>query len=228
MLTSQLHSLQFLQGLSLMRKCVTALFVAWGIVLSTPAFSDTLIDTGAGSTEAVGSPVLFGPSDSGWFQYLAGEFTLSQAAKIETVSGWMDWSGGGGVQIKLYSDGGSTPGAELFSQDFNFPLAFPGPHWEIYSGLNNWDVAAGTYWIAFEPDPAINGVGFNSTMFQGAPSPLSGYAYSSNGSSGYVSAAGYSLGIRIEGTLAPVPEPEAYVLMLAGLLLVAGVARRRI
>lgn len=225
MFTSALRSAQFSQ--ELVRKYLAALFAAGSIALGAPAFAVTLVDTGAGGSELNGSPALFGLESPGWFQYLAGEFTLAQGARIDTVAGWMDWSGGGGVQIKLYSDGGSTPGIELFSQDFNFPLAFPGPHWETYSGLNNWNVQAGTYWIAFEPLPVINGVGFNSTMFQGAPSPLSGYAWSSNGTGGYVAANGYSLGIRIEGTLAPIPEPESYALMLAGLTLLVGIARRK-
>src|SRR3569623_3605489 len=60
-----------------------------GLLEAAPAFSETLVDTGAGGTEFVGSPALFGYSDPGYFQYWAGQFTLTDAYTFESVSGWM-------------------------------------------------------------------------------------------------------------------------------------------
>lgn len=194
---------------------------------AAPAFSETLVDTGAGGTEFIGSPALFGLSGPGYFQYWAGEFTLTNASTIQSVSGWMGGMAIGGIEVKLYADGGNVPGAELFSQTFESATYTFDPRWESFQGLN-WNVAADTYWVAFEPLPHDeNGSGFNTTMLVGAASPLSNYAIWNEGMSGYVTQNGNTLGFRIEGTLAPVPEPGSYALMLAGMALVAGVVRRR-
>lgn len=198
-----------------------------GLLHAAPAFSVTLVDTGAGGTEFIGSPALFGLSDPGYFQYWAGEFTLTNASTIQSVSGWMGGMAIGGMEVKLYADGGNVPGAELFSQTFEMTTYTADPRWENFQGLN-WNVAADTYWVAFEPLPMDEfGSGFNTTMLVGAASPLSNYAIWNEGMPGYSNQNGNTLGFRVEGTLAPVPEPESYALMLAGLALVAGIARRR-
>jgi PEP-CTERM motif len=198
-----------------------------GLLDAAPAFSETLVDTGAGGTEFVGSPALFGYSDPGYFQYWAGQFTLTDAYTIESVSGWMGGWAAGGIDIKLYADGGEVPGAELFSQSFVAATYTFDPRWENFQGLN-WNVGAGTYWVAFEPQPLdMSGSGFSTTMLVGAASPLSNYAVWSDVTSGYVNQNGYTLGFRVEGTMAPVPEPESYALIVAGLVLVTGIARRR-
>lgn len=198
-----------------------------GLLDAAPAFSETLVDTGAGGTEFVGSPALFGYSDPGYFQYWAGQFTLTNAYTIESVSGWMGGMAIGGIDIKLYADGGEVPGAELFSQSFVAATYTFAPRWENFQGLN-WNVGAGTYWVAFEPQPLdMYGSGFSTTMLVGAPSPLSGYAISNEVSSGYRAENGSTLGFRVEGTAAAVPEPESYALMLAGVMLIAGTVRHR-
>lgn len=198
-----------------------------GLLDAAPAFSETLVDTGTGGTEFVGSPALFGYSDPGYFQYWSGQFTLTDAYTIESVSGWMGGMAIGGIDIKLYADGGEVPGAELFSQSFVAATYTFDPRWESFQGLN-WNVNAGTYWVAFEPQPLdMSGSGFSTTMLVGAPSPLSGYAISNEGSSGYRAENGSTLGFRVEGTAAAVPEPESYALMLAGVMLIAGTVRHR-
>ena len=198
-----------------------------GLLDAAPAFSETLVDTGTGGTEFVGSPALFGYSDPGYFQYWSGQFTLTDAYTIESVSGWMGGMAIGGIDIKLYADGGEVPGAELFSQSFVAATYTFDPRWENFQGLN-WNVGAGTYWVAFEPQPLdMSGSGFSTTMLVGAPSPLSGYAISNEGSSGYRAENGSTLGFRVEGTAAAVPEPESYALMLAGVMLIAGTVRHR-
>lgn len=133
----------------------------------------------------------------------------------------------GGIEVKLYADGGNVPGAELFSQTFISTTYTFDPRWESFQGLN-WNVAADTYWVAFEPLPHdAYGSGFNTTLLVGAASPLGNYALWNEGMTGYSNQNGYALGFRIEGVMTPVPEPTSYAMMLAGLALVAGIARRR-
>lgn len=205
-----------------MRKSILAFAASLGLATSLPAFSDVLVDTGPGGTSTIGSPSLFGDNGSGDFQFLAGEFTLTQAATITAVSGWMVSGFTGDFVIKLYADGGSAPGTEIAAQFFDDQFVEFAAHWENFGGLN-WDVAAGTYWVAFEPQPG----NFNGAMPKGAANPLSGYAFFAGGNSNYFSLGSSSLGFMIEGTLAPVPEPETWAMLLAGLGLVGAMARRQ-
>ncbi len=83
------------------------------------AQSTYLIDTGPGATSSIGGSSLFAggsatcspqPQCSQAFQFLAGQFTLHQAASIESVEIWVAGFGtGGSMDVKIRADAnGST------------------------------------------------------------------------------------------------------------------------
>ena len=68
-----------------------------------------LVDTGAGPAGVFlnGSVPIYNntPSD---FEYLAGQFTLDQAATLESAAGWMQVYTGGNINVSIYA--GNQPG----------------------------------------------------------------------------------------------------------------------
>ena len=78
------------------------------------ANSTLLIDTGPGVTSTIGSHGLFpaGPSPS--YQFLGGQFTLSEAVELESVEGWM-YNNTGSIDVHIRADNSGLPGASLYS-----------------------------------------------------------------------------------------------------------------
>ena len=85
----------------------------------------TLIDTGAGTNSST-SWSLFNVGSPN-FNFLAGQFTLDQAASLSSVEGWMQIFTGGNVNVKIYSGNQQglynniVPGLNIFSQAFSEP-----------------------------------------------------------------------------------------------------------
>lgn len=178
----------------------------FGMRLSgTPAAAPTaLVDTGAGGTSS--GLGLFASGNTGCtpscvteFQFVAGQFTLSQAASISSVNGWMGeaYAPGGPIAISLYTDKGGLPGTNLFSQQFTIgalnttawvPFVFAAPLPVL---------PAGTYWVAFEP--VAGSASQFGGMFNGAPNPLKNYAVENSIQGGY-HATPSSVGMQIFGT----------------------------
>jgi hypothetical protein len=77
------------------------------MVLPYAVHADMIIDTGE-PPDVDGGAVL----DSS--QWLAGEFTLTEAYTITDVLGWMNCDTPGDVTVVIYGDGGDVPdGSEL-------------------------------------------------------------------------------------------------------------------
>ena len=145
-------------------------------------------------------------------QWLAGEFSTSQANTITGVQGWIG-GGSGTATVAIYSDGGNVPGSELYSAGFTVDTI--NNAWYGASGLS-WALGAGTYWAAFE---VRAGDTLNGWMIGDAPSPLANYSFTSGGVWNYVS--GVNVGVRV------IPEPDTWFMLLAGLGMVGFAVRNR-
>jgi hypothetical protein len=175
---------------------LVVLAVLVGLALAdTRSEAASLVDTGPGGTSSIGADSLFNDgTGSGSFQFLAGQFDLSNGAVVNQLEGWMGpFSFAGDIEVKLYSDIAGLPGDVLYSKLYS--VAFRNAAgWEPFSGFDA-AVPAGTYWLSFEPTASG---GFNGTMPAGAPSPLPKYVFSSDGNPGFLNL-GHSLGMRVDG-----------------------------
>ena len=143
----------------------------------TTAASVLLIDTGPGQA-AVG----FGLSGTSTgfpnYQFLAGKFTLSADANLDSVEGWMKIFGAFGtgasngvMNVHIRADNSGLPGNSLYTKAYTVAVADFG--WYVFSSFTT-SLAAGTYWLSFEPEA---GSGIVASMPNGVANPLSGYAF---------------------------------------------------
>jgi hypothetical protein len=198
-----------------MRTLLRALLVC--AVLSFPRLSlaAPIVNTGPGSNVTAGTGLEL-------FQWLAGEFTVTEGFSITDIYGWMGVVSSGALQVSLYSDGGNVPGASLFSRQAT--IVSPGnfPTWLGASNLG-WLIGPGTYWVAFEMPP---GSSFRGYMPSGAAAPLGNEAVTSSGV--WVNSDRENFGVMINGTPAvPVPETSSLLLFSTGFFGIF-VSRRRL
>lgn len=168
--------------------CLLAAFALGG-----EARAALLVDTGPGGTSSVGSISLF--ASPAHFQHLAGRFTLSSPASLDSVEGWMGPFGtGGSIAVKIRADG-SVPGTAIYSKTYTLGTRIAAG-WDTFSNFDT-TLPAGTYWLSFEP---VAGGGMNYSMPPGAASPLPGYAYLADGNPGWLALLpNPGLGMRVSG-----------------------------
>ncbi len=149
-------------------------------------------------------------------QWLAAEFITNQSYNITEVSGWIGTVIEGDVTFSLYTDGGNLPGSILYSSTKSLTLS--DPQWETISGLN-WDIDAGSYWIAFTTIDEI----YRGIMPGQAPNQLGNEAHTgvipdlwfdSNDDNN-----GIGVMIQAEPIVSTVPEPTN--LLILGSVLIA-------
>ena len=187
---------------------------------AVPASAALVVDTGVPNGNPVGA-YAFDSSD-----FYAGQVTFTNAARVVSIATHvLGGSAGETFTVLLYADSGlHLPGAALYQATATFAV----DGWNGVSGLNGWNVAAGVYWVAFEIGFADNlgaGSATGALLDRGVPAPLNRTAFDAGG--GYqFSAAPLDFGVRVDA-IAAVPEPAVNLLMLAGLGVIGGVARRR-
>lgn len=194
-----------------------------------------LVNTGVPTGNFVRDDVVI--PDTGWalngvtvcpmlncVQWLAGEFTLGSRSMLNGIEGYIrsEATSGGTLRVAIYSDGGDLPGTLLKSAEFAVPDAAAN-NWYGVDGLH-WNLAAGTYWVAFEvPSDSPFGGGMRCC----APDPLGNEAYwgiYQSASLTWHSDDITDIGVRILGRALPEPGPLSLATgCLAGLIL----ARRR-
>jgi len=206
--------------------CVVALAGTVDL-LSSGAYADPIVNTGAGSTYLEGGGFFVGfPLED---QSLAAQFTANRAYTVTSIEGWMAAEVPGVFAISLYRGNGLTPeGAPIFTSEVR---SDPTPNlatvWRGATDLN-WFIGPATYWVAFE---AIPGSESFVVMPSSSPDPL-GHEAARNSHTGFEweNADGLAIGIRIFGDPlsqpAPVPEPSSLFLVGASALGVMAKVKR--
>jgi hypothetical protein len=175
-----------------------------------------LVDTGPGAA-AVGYGLSGGTIEFPGWQFLAGQFTLSDDANVTSVSGWMKVFLGGNIDVHIRADAAGMPGTDLHSQSYT--LTTTDFAWYDFTNFNV-SLPAGTYWVTFEP--VING-GLVASMPNGVPSPLASYAFKAqftlpNWSTSF-SPNAPSMGYRVTGELitptSMINDLESFILAAA-------------
>jgi hypothetical protein len=190
------------------------------LAAASSAHATRVVDTGTPN----GSPIMAYTFDA--TDFYAGQVTFASNTRIDDVFAHiLGGTAGETFTIALYNDSAShLPGTLLQS----VTATFGSDGWNGASALSGWNVSAGSYWIGLE-------LGFGDTLGQGSitgalldrgvPSPLAHTAFNPGG--GY-QAGQLDFGLQVDATtVASVPEPETYVLMVAGLAVITAAGRRR-
>jgi hypothetical protein len=155
-------------------------------------------------------------ADGGDRQDIAVPFTLTSATSIQSILTSLD--GQGDVTLGILASQGGTPagGAWLYSAHLTDPVM------DTTLSPTGWTLDAGTYWLAAVADTGFDGQWQSGTEDYGGD-------WAQADASGWTAVTSTFIGrpaARIT-VAAAVPEPGHYALMLAGGLLVAGLARRK-
>jgi MYXO-CTERM domain-containing protein len=188
-----------------------------------------IINTGEPASPPAESFILRN-TPAGQFQFLAAEFSLTQAYTITGVQGWIAGGGdageGGPLTIAIYNDGGEVPGTtELFATIVS--VENPGAGWVGPGdpGDLDWALGPGTFWVAFE----FRSFFATGTMPSPSPSPLGNEAFQNQDSNGWSEQDSLNLGVRIFGDPSSpngVPEPSSLLLGLLAFALAFAHRRR--
>jgi hypothetical protein len=203
----------------MIKSLLASLSTAALLALAPCAQAATVVDTGTPGGNAVGALAF----DA--FDWVAGQVSFTQAARIGAIQGHiLGGAAGETFDVSLFSaDGGAGPGTLLYTTT----ATFGADGWNGVSGLDGWQVAAGSYWVEFEiqGDDSLGASSVTGALFDtGAPHPLATTAFTSDAGFSYADAPA-SFGLRVS----TVPWPASASLMLAGVALLSalGVTRRR-
>ena len=181
------------------------------------------VDTGTPNGNAVGA-FAFDSND-----FYAGQITFTDVTTIQEISTHvLNGATGETFTIALYDDSAAhLPGTALYSATATVDAnGLNG--WSGVSGLTGWNVQAGSYWVGLEIG-SIDTVGMASPtgalLDRGVAMPLAQTSF--NSGSAYQATAGLDFGLRVSSVPA-VPEPSETLLMLAGLVALASVVRKRL
>lgn len=205
-----------------MRKVLFFLSLLFLMIFSINASADTIVDTGAGSTDVrTGYHI---KAD----QWLSAEFTIDFDYTITDIMGWLSIGREGDLTISIYGDDGDVPDVndKLFTTSVFLTTTPDSAGWHGISGIE-WDLSAGTYWVAFEV--------LNTNLFAYAnknliPEPLDNYAIRNSSSSySWTSDSHLDIGVKIGANqnLSTVPEPATILLLGSGLIGIAGLSRKK-
>ncbi len=190
------------------------------LAASAPAHAVLSVDTGTPNGNAIGA-FAFDSND-----FYAGQITFAADTTIQDISTHvLNGATGETFTIALYDDSAAhLPGTALYSATANVDAN----GWNGVSGLIGWNVQAGSYWVGLEigSTDTLGTASLNGALFdRGVATPLAQTAF--NSGSGYQATAGLDFGLRVSSVPA-VPEPSEILLMLAGLVALVPVVRKRL
>jgi hypothetical protein len=195
------------------------------MALSQQAVADVIVDTGTPSGSGY-SPLTLDGGD-----WLAAEFTTSQTWNIGSLEGYITDNGdstqiGNTFTISVYDNNSSTNTPMLNSEEYYGQATFTGNGWNGLTGITGLQLAAGSYWVAFEIGSNGNSDTFQGGMAVSTASPLTTAWYDGISSSGYQlqSGAGYDIGVQIASA---VPLPPSLLMFASGILAFGGFGFRK-
>lgn len=208
-------------------RTITQALIATGLVLAMlPAQAALIVDTGEPSAPGFGSALSGDNGGLQYHQYLAGQFSITQAYTLQEVSTHLQFNSsfttGGSFSFKLYADATGLPGTMLFeSANLSVPSGAAGA-WHGASGLS-WTIGPGSYWLAIEANKSPISIIASSP---GKPLQASAFdaGWDAPGTWETLPSAAYSL--RIDAVTA-VPEPASALLLLGGIAALGLRTRRR-
>lgn len=195
-------------GYRITRAVATALlFASWSV-----SHADYIVDTGL-QLPTAGGVALAG------FQSVGATFAVSEATSITGVETFLRTLVAGSLDVALYS---GAPGvSSLYRRGFDLSPS-PSEDWTVFGGLD-WSVNAGNYTVTFEPVADGSLHGFLSTN---PSSPLEEYWWRADVDWLPLDSELY-FALRVAATPGlAIPEPDSYLLLLAGLGLLLAVRRR--
>jgi hypothetical protein len=202
-----------------MRKFSMVLAVALlflGLMIST-ALGDTLLTTSTPDGGSSGSLAA-----DFWY---AGQFTLPQAAHIADIEGYLKRTGSNqSFSAYLYEDNSGRPGTEITNYLITVSSSAD-PGWCGSSGLDV-PLAAGTYWIGFQPSSTENFLGRIYTGVSTLGARAFWYTGGSTDWTVFTDDTSYTIGYRVLGTYDAVPLPASAWLLGSGLLALGGLRRK--
>jgi hypothetical protein len=204
-------------------RLAAAVICAIALTASSAQAQTYLVDTGPGGTSSIGAPTAFAagsttcspqPACAAHFQYLAAQFTLTQAVNIDAIELWTVSSTGGSIDVKIREDVNGLPSTNappLFSANSVYskrygsvPAFFNSARWLAFQQYEA-VLPPGTYWVTFEP---VSGSNLNMSTSGNAAQPAPKYAFYADGNNRWIALdstnnANYRLGVRIHGTTFP-------------------------
>jgi hypothetical protein len=202
---------------------LASLTAAVALASAMPASAALIFDTGAPNGQAVGSYTL---NSTSWY---AAEVNLPDGSVTDVSTHILGGTAGESFTVALYANDAlsNLPNSnELYSAT----ATFGSDGWNGLSNLAGWTVTGGLYWFAFEvrggQTLGDGGIYSGGLLDNGAANPALRTAFDTTGGlSGYTvtSPTPYSIGLQVSA----VPEPASLPMLLAGLGVLGGIARRR-
>jgi hypothetical protein len=185
------------------------------LVTSVPAQAAWLVDTGT----PVGGPHTYNSPSAG--ASYAASFEIGAASLINAMQVHFAVNSSGPVEFSLHQ-GSSPTGPAVFTRSLATTASPVGTEWLGFTDLNI-PVAAGEWTLALSFDSPFSGllpIGFAPT------NTVTKFWFDHNGSGAWGSSDdGLTMFTRVGG-VAAIPEPQAYVMVLAGLTCLVLVRRR--
>jgi hypothetical protein len=157
--------------------------------------------------------------DGAMHQKIAASFSLFDVSHVQTIEAYLYAGTASTITMTLYTTD-ILPQYEVFSKSFTTTVG------EGWQGLTNLDLLLypRSYFLLFTSSETRG----THSLRSSEPNQLDYVLYNNQGSQGWRLIPDASIGLRIsDETLAAVPEPASWAMMIGGFALMGGALRRR-